>query len=225
MNYKYQNFSCHDDYKTIIDYLDKNLVYPFKDKKVRLMIVNNTNDNLLSVFSEIFLHANIIKLNDLSLIFYVDDYFDLTDIIMSVSLDLGLNFKVNNGIYITKSLNNKTILEYISFVNNYFKITTEVVSDLVSMLQNNVKDYQEYFKINILPLIIKDTLTKDLVLVYFNNDLNVLKTSKKLYMNRNSLINKLDLIYKSTGVNLQKFSHAATIYMLLLADRTRYEDN
>ena len=51
---------------------------------------------------------------------------------------------------------------------------------------------------------------------YFKNDLNVSKTSKDLYVNRNSLLNKFEQIYKETGFNLQKFTHACAIYLLIL---------
>ena len=51
---------------------------------------------------------------------------------------------------------------------------------------------------------------------YFKNDLNVSKTAKDLYINRNSLLNKFEIIYKETGFNLQKFNHACAIYLLIL---------
>ena len=55
-----------------------------------------------------------------------------------------------------------------------------------------------------------------MILTYFKNDLNVSKTSKDLYVNRNSLLNKFEQIYKETGFNLQKFTHACAIYLLIL---------
>lgn len=49
----------------------------------------------------------------------------------------------------------------------------------------------------------QDATTREIISVMFKNDLNVSQTSKLLYMNRNSLINKLDSIFKETGLNLQ----------------------
>ena len=45
--------------------------------------------------------------------------------------------------------------------------------------------------------------------------LNVSKTASFVYMHRNSINNKLDLIEKETGLNIQLFNEAVTMYNLL----------
>ena len=49
----------------------------------------------------------------------------------------------------------------------------------------------------------------------FENNLNVTKTSKQLYMHRNTLNYKLDYIYNITNLNLQVFNDAIAMYILI----------
>ena len=53
----------------------------------------------------------------------------------------------------------------------------------------------------------------NIILTYFKKDLNVLQTAKELYINRNSLLKKFETIYKDTGLDIQKFSHACALYI------------
>ena len=63
-------------------------------------------------------------------------------------------------------------------------------------------------------VVLKNQVNKDILDVMVKNDLNVSLSAKLLYMNRNSLLNKLDAIFKETGLNLQKFTHASAFYLL-----------
>lgn len=48
----------------------------------------------------------------------------------------------------------------------------------------------------------------------FENDLNVSKTAKSLYMHRNTLIYRLGKIKKITGLEITRFSDAATFVIM-----------
>jgi DNA-binding PucR family transcriptional regulator len=82
---------------------------------------------------------------------------------------------------------------------------------------NSLKEYVSIIDKHIIAPIFKDSMIKDIILTYFKNDLNVSKTAKDLYINRNSLLNKFEIIYKETGFNLQKFNHACAIYLFVLS--------
>ena len=84
--------------------------------------------------------------------------------------------------------------------------------------QEDSKSILETIYYNIIKPLFNNSSNKDILDVMIKNDLNVSTTSKLLYMNRNSLINKLDNIYKETGLNLQKFKHACAIYLLTKLD-------
>ena len=63
--------------------------------------------------------------------------------------------------------------------------------------------------------IYKDIQTIDIIEALLKNNLNVLQTSKFLYLHRNSILNKIDIIYKETGLNIQKFTNAYLVKQIL----------
>ena len=63
--------------------------------------------------------------------------------------------------------------------------------------------------------IYKDTQTIDIIEALLKNNLNVLQTSKVLYLHRNSILNKIETIYKETGLNIQKFTNAFLIKQII----------
>ena len=215
MNNEFKLVYCNDDASKITNYLLNNDKYPFHNKRMRLMILSSTDQNLIDVLNEIFVVSNIFIYHNYLIMFYLDDFENLMDVINSISFELGIKLKINNGIYITKATPGNKIIQYIDYIIDYLNNTSLVYTDIISPIVKKDDEYLNYFKEEILPLVIKDALTKDIILTYFKLDLNVLKTSKMLYINRNSLIKKLDLIYKTTGVNLQKFEHASMIYLLM----------
>ncbi|WP_069648902.1 PucR family transcriptional regulator [Caloranaerobacter ferrireducens] len=55
---------------------------------------------------------------------------------------------------------------------------------------------------------------------FFECNLNISETARKLYIHRNTLIYRLDKIQKDTGFNLRIFSDALEFYLLLLIYKT-----
>lgn len=49
----------------------------------------------------------------------------------------------------------------------------------------------------------------------YKNDLNVSKTASAVYMHRNTVINKLDVIKKTSGLDIQRFYDAIAMYNLI----------
>ena len=81
-------------------------------------------------------------------------------------------------------------------------------SNVIYSLMKELKE--SYFN----PILNKNN-TKTVLDVFFKNDLNVSKTAKDLYLNRNSLINRLDSFSKEVGYNVQSFKFA-TIMLLIM---------
>ena len=112
------------------------------------------------------------------------------------------------------------IRNYLGIIKVFLSINEELYTDVAGVLLSNnseiIKEYITIIEECLLKPILKDSITKDIILTYFKNDLNVSKTAKDLYINRNSLLNKFEYIYKETGFNLQKFNHACAIYLLIL---------
>ena len=49
----------------------------------------------------------------------------------------------------------------------------------------------------------------------YKNDLNVSKTATSVYMHRNTVNNKLEVIKKTSGMDVQKFYDAIAMYTLM----------
>lgn len=58
------------------------------------------------------------------------------------------------------------------------------------------------------------------VQTFFDNDLNLMQTSKQLIVHRNTLIYRLEKIKKMLGLDIRKFDDAVTLHVLLVLKRT-----
>jgi len=64
-----------------------------------------------------------------------------------------------------------------------------------------------------------DSLYKERVLSinkFFENNLNVSETSRKLFVHRNTLVYRLEKIKKLTGLDLRQFDHAIVFKVALM---------
>lgn len=72
----------------------------------------------------------------------------------------------------------------------------------------------EVFKKNPIDTLDADTL--DTIDRFFENNLNVSETSRKLYVHRNTLVYRLEKIKKLTGLDLREFDHAIVFKVALM---------
>jgi len=75
----------------------------------------------------------------------------------------------------------------------------------------------EVFKHGSLETLDKETLQT--IQVFFDNNLNVSETSRKLFVHRNTLVYRLEKIRKLTGLDLREFEHAVTFKVALMVKR------
>ncbi len=76
---------------------------------------------------------------------------------------------------------------------------------------------QEVFKNGSLVALDRETLTT--IQCFFENNLNVSETSRKLFVHRNTLVYRLEKIRKLTGLDLREFDHAITFKVALMVKR------
>ncbi|HQC30704.1 MAG TPA: helix-turn-helix domain-containing protein [Acholeplasmataceae bacterium] len=74
------------------------------------------------------------------------------------------------------------------------------------------KPIDSSYKKNILKKYSDDTEMKNILKVFFECNQNTSEASKRLYMHRNTLIQKLDKFYEETGFNPRRFKDAMIIY-------------
>ena len=76
---------------------------------------------------------------------------------------------------------------------------------------------QEVFKNGSLDALDRETLMT--IQCFFENNLNVSETSRKLVVHRNTLVYRLEKIRKLTGLDLREFDHAITFKVALMVKR------
>ena len=75
----------------------------------------------------------------------------------------------------------------------------------------------EIFKHGSIETLDKETLQT--IQIFFENNLNVSETSRKLFVHRNTLVYRLEKIKKLTGLDLRDFDHAITFKVALMVRR------
>jgi len=76
---------------------------------------------------------------------------------------------------------------------------------------------QEVFKRGSLESLDRETLMT--IQSFFENNLNVSETSRKLFVHRNTLVYRLEKIKKLTGLDLREFDHAITFKVALMVKK------
>ena len=76
---------------------------------------------------------------------------------------------------------------------------------------------QEVFKKGDLETLDRETLMT--IQCFFENNLNVSETSRKLFVHRNTLVYRLEKIRKLTGLDLREFEHAITFKVALMVKK------
>ena len=183
-------------------------------------IVKETDEEVINEFiTNIYKNAYIVKLYNLNICFIEDAQGSTKDIFDALSSDLGYDVILHEGLILNDGYRGSEILTYVKTYHDLEKINTKLYTDLADFIlfqDHNVnKELILSIKNNLFLPLFNDVVIRDIIQAMLKNDLNVSQTAKLLYMNRNSLINKLDYIYKETGLNLQKYTHACVIYVMI----------
>lgn len=215
-------YTLDKNLQKVYEYLLENNTYPFKHKKMKMImyIVKESDEEVINEFlTNVFKNSYIIKLYNLNICFVEEVQGPTKDIFDALSSDLGYDVILHEGLMINENYNGLDILTYIKTYHDIEKINTKLYTDLADFIlfqdYNVNKELILSIKNNLFMPLFNDVVIRDIIQAMLKNDLNVSQTAKLLYMNRNSLINKLDYIYKETGLNLQKYTHACVIYVMI----------
>lgn len=171
---------------------------------------------LVSLFSE-FIHITDIKRREDGLSFFfsgdVDEYFE--DVILNVMTDTLTDLRM----YVSYAyLNDQerfeahqyilTILKKVPFGTYYYLDNSRILNFLGHHIDESIKRF-------ILRKFYDDQVMLETLLVYFESNLNMIHAAKKLYIHRNTLIQRLDKFAQTTGFDPRKFIDAHQIYNLI----------
>ena len=217
-----QIYDYQAPYQAIYEYLLENKAYPFHHTRMRMVIfsLNRADvDIVKKMLNEVYAKCYVVEIYNLYICFYEENPTQIQDLFVSLSIDLGYDIILHEGFIVNEAYLGRQVLEYIKIYHDYININKKSYTDLADMILNlgsmGDTSLKLTLKKNVILPLLEDVTLKDIISVMLKNDLNVSKTAKLLYMNRNSLINRLDYIYKETNLNLQKFTHACAIYVLV----------
>lgn len=201
----------------LYDYLFLQKECPFKNKWFNSIVIKvKERIDLKDIMEELLGKVDIAYDKDNIIICYFEDLdFKVSDVVMSLSDDLGMAFSAyklpklytkDNKFLSLYNLYNK----YLPNMNGFFS-TSDLINEALSKDINDAKELKGL----ILNKILDDPMNEVLIRGMFDNDLNVLKTSKSIYMHRNTINNKINNIEKETNLNISKFKDAVSLYILL----------
>ena len=137
-------------------------------------------------------------------------YNDLDDIKRSLNA-LAVDFSFIPFAYLSNSIydNEKELNLAIKLLDNLNGGIYDLKSAIIS--SNNISNKKEIFDF----ITESSGITEEFIKEFIDNDLNVSKASKVMYLHRNTLIYKLDKFYNDTGFDLRKFKDMYILYSLL----------
>ena len=183
----------------------------------KYILITKSNDLDITLFEE-FLDGllNKYELNSINNYYLIKHSFsndvELKEAINSYLFDIEINIKVFFGQY----ENDATLEDELNVVTKYFNTSLiDVFYNIKSLLNENISHNLEDYKAVVLKDYFDDYDMQNTLKVFFLNNMNVLKSSKELYVHRNTLINKLDRFKEKTGFDPKNFEDAYLIYSLI----------
>lgn len=189
-------------------------------KNMRFIILNKTkNEEIISLIKDLYKEVYIENRSNITIIYYVDNYYEnIKDLIDTIILDFGEVISIHEGFSLNKHVDHSLVDIYIDLVIKY-NLLKDNYTNLIdlSFYSNNVDVSRFIVKFNkqiLQPIINKDD-NRIILNKFFENNLNVLKTSKDLFINRNSLLLRLESISRKIGYNIQDFKTASLVFTIM----------
>ena len=196
--------------------------YPFTERYYRYLLINfkeqNNQFNFMDILAEALDAKDVILVDNNYFIFYLnEDSVGIKDIFLSLTVDFGIVARA-----FSSEKTDSSRIKNFHIIYKYYKEFLEKkpynftnVTDLIlEVIKTDIKKIKE-LKPAILNNIYEDSQMEKLILSLFNNNLNVTKAAKDVYMHRNTVINKLEYIKSETGFNIQNFNDALCMYWLI----------
>lgn len=185
----------------------------FKKSKYVFVTALENKEKVSDFFTDLFSISYINEVNNTFVYKLVsDENYMLEDIFDSLLVDFGFNISLFETNYVQKE---SDVYQLLDIYNRFNKRSYANISSLIMDLMK--EDQKALFTIRniVMYQIDKDSDLKNIILAMYKNDLNVSKTASSVYMHRNTVINKLDLIKKTSGMDVQKFYDAIALYNLM----------
>ncbi len=181
----------------------------FKDE------IDNANINMLTDFFKGLVGVNLVSDISDNIISYVFDSeysVEFNDIILNINTDFYLSAKL----YESKDFVDESLLQvYLSMIKkikvnyieeNYFTDDELVIKNLGDL---------ELIKKNVLKKYYNDSEMLGVIKAYLDSNMNVSQAANRIFMHRNTVMNKIEKFIEVTGYDIKKFKKAFMIYHLI----------
>lgn len=210
---EYNEYS--ENQKKLVRFLNQEGKYPFSLEKCRLVITkvqeNKDMDNIIQLYNSYLDSPISIIEGELITFYHNKDRVPFKDIVNSISEDIGTKVQIFEGFL----CNTKDVKKLLELKEKYLKkdYTYANVVDLIYEI--NDKEKMKEMKEILLKEELEDYQFLQIAKGMFTNNLNVSQTANYLYMHRNTLNKKLDMIEDKTTLSLRTFRDAVALYELL----------
>lgn len=188
-------------------------------KFVKLFFKNHLNDFQLNIITDLFSGTINTKIEflfhekELVMIFEQFEEIDFRELISGINSDLYLSIMLFES---KKFQTKEELMKYLSYITpKILPEGEEYLSEQVLLLsQANLPVLEEMRKL-VFKEFIQDYEMLHIVKVFIENNMNTSLASKKLFMHRNTLINKIDKFISITSYDVKTFKDAFVIYHFL----------
>lgn len=190
-----------------------------KEKFISIIFKNSPKELIINLLND-FLRGLIGN--------YINPVYDDSVLTVFFDAEYEIDFEeiiqgLNEDVYVTATLFESGILyngidknEYVSYIkesknklletNKLFVTEADLVKlRLISpvVIKNILKEYFDDYQM------------KEVIKTFLDSDMNISKAASKLYMHRNTVMNKIDKFIKNTGYDIKKFKNAFIIYHII----------
>ena len=180
-----------------------------------ILKIDNSNE-IKDFIHEIIEEAIILEYLNYLIVLYKNEL-EIDPSILSSNLneDFYMNVEVFEGFKIES---NKDLIS--TFILYRYYLRGKPIGNLRDLIMSIVNKYAKDLII-LKPIVLKklnnDSQIEKLINGMFDNNLNVSKTSNSVYMHRNTINNKLEVIKEETSLDVQNFKDAMALYFLMNA--------
>ncbi|MBQ8533497.1 MAG: helix-turn-helix domain-containing protein [Clostridia bacterium] len=200
-----EEFSCYDILANIFPDKSKDFVIGINESDVAIVkevTADTTSEQLESLANSI--------VNTISGEFYVQSVVGIGSSVVEIK-DLARSFKeAQIALEVGKVFDNEQIV--ISYGN--LGIARLIYQLPTTLCESFIR---EIFKSGSIESLDQETLLT--IKYFFDNNLNVSETSRKLFVHRNTLVYRLEKIKKLTGLDLREFDHAIVFKIALMVKK------
>ena len=190
-----------------------------KEYKYIVLKFDLNNNSLIEFFNSLF-NSNYVIKNDYLIYSLEDDKaykeYNLRNMIELIKIDFNTDIKI----FETNIFNTKNIGDFEILFDIYNKTKAKDYTNLAILSQVLYKDKAYINELNQIKVIINKIMNDNNEFVnisnaMFKNNLNVSRSATDAFMHRNTLINKLDILNKKIGFNIQNFQDAFMLYLFM----------